>query len=225
MEVGTYENIPGLRTTQSVSKELEDERTELGQDQFMKLMTTQLANQDPMAPMENGEFMGQIAQFGTVDGINNLLNSFDELATNLQSSQALQASNIIGRQVLVNHDQGYLPPQGSLQGAVELDSSSSNVAVNVYDVTGEAIGRVDLGAQPQGLAQFSWDGKNFSGQRVEPGRYRVEVEAEYGSTTEAITPQVVDQVHSLILGGVGQEMQVELENLGTVSFNQVNQIQ
>lgn len=225
MEIGTYENIPGLRTSESVSADLEAERTELGQAQFMELMTTQLSNQDPFEPMDNGEFMGQIAQFGTVDGINNLLGSFDELATNLQSSQALQASNIIGRQVLVNHDQGYLPPQGSLQGAVELDSSSSNVAVNVYDASGEAIGRVDLGAQPQGLAQFAWDGTNFSGQRVPSGRYRIEVEATYGGSTEAITPQVVDQVHSLTLGGAGKEMQVELENLGTVSFSQVNQIQ
>lgn len=225
MEIGTYENIPGLRTSASVSANLEAERTELGQDEFMELMTTQLANQDPLAPMENGEFMGQIAQFGTVDGINNLLGSFNELATNLQSSQALQASNIIGRQVLVNHDQGYLPSQGSLQGAVELDSSSSNVAVNIYDANGEAIGRVDLGAQPQGLAQFAWDGTSFSGQRAPSGRYRIEVEATYGSSTEAITPQVLDMVHSLTLGNAGQEMTVELENLGTVSFSQVNQIQ
>jgi len=224
MEVNAYESL-GLRTTQSVSKDLEAERTELGQAQFMELMTTQLSNQDPFEPMDNGEFMGQIAQFGTVDGINNLLGSFNDLASNLQSSQALQASNIIGRQVLVNHDQGYLPQQGNLLGAVELESSSSNVAVNIYDASGEAIGRVDLGAQPKGLAQFAWDGVNFSGQRVPAGRYQIEVEATFGSSTEALTPQVVDQVRSLTLGGVGKDMQVELQNLGTVSFNQVNQIQ
>lgn len=223
MEVNSYENIPGLR---SIMDSTEDEnRTELGQDEFLQLMTTQLSNQDPFEPMDNGEFMGQIAQFGAVDGINNLLTSFNDLSTNLQSSQALQASNIIGRQVLVNHDQGYLPPTGSLHGAVELESSSSNVAVNVYDASGEVLGRVELGEQPLGLVQFNWDGTTFSGQRAPEGRYRIEVEATYGSATESLTPQVVDQVRSLTLGGVGQEMQVELENLGTVSFNQVNQIQ
>ena len=127
MEINTYENISGLRTTTDPSEE--DSRTELGQDDFLKLMTEQLANQDPFEPMENGEFMGQIAQFGAVDGINNLLTSFNDLAVNLQSSQALQASNIIGRQVLVNHDQGYLPETGTLDGAVELDSSASNTSV------------------------------------------------------------------------------------------------
>ena len=223
MEINSFENIPGIRT--NVDAAAEENRTELGQDEFLELMTTQLSNQDPFEPMDNGEFMGQIAQFGAVDGINNLLTSFNDLSTNLQSSQALQASNIIGRQVLVNHDQGYLPQSGTLQGAVELDSSSSNVAVNVYDSSGEALGRVELGAQPAGLAQFNWDGTTFGGQRAPSGRYRIEVEATYGSSTESITPQVVDFVRSLTLGGVGQEMQVELENLGSVSFNQVNQIQ
>lgn len=224
MEISNYDNIPGLRTILDSSED-QDDRTELGQNEFLKLMTTQLANQDPFAPMENGEFMGQIAQFGTVNGVNELLTSFQDLATNLQSSQALQASNLIGRQVLVEHDQGYLPETGSLLGAVELDSSASDVAVNVYDAIGEVIGRVELGAQPQGLVEFAWDGTTLSGQRAGSGRYRIEVEASYGNTTELLLPQVVDQVHSLTLGGVGQEMIVELKNLGSVGFNQVNQIQ
>jgi len=225
MEVNSYENLPGLRSIFDESAEQKKDNEELGQNEFLQLMTTQLANQDPLAPMENGDFMGQIAQFGTVNGINELLTSFQDLASNLQSSQALQASNLIGRQVLVNIDQGYLPAEGSLSGAVELDSSSSSVAVNVMDDSGELIARVDLGAQQQGIVPFSWDGTMIDGQRAPNGRYRIEIEAVYGSTTESLTPQIVDQVRSLTLGGAGREMLVELDNLGTISFNQVNQIQ
>lgn len=225
MEVNSYENLPGLRSIFDESAEKKKDNETLGQNEFLQLMTTQLANQDPLAPMENGEFMGQIAQFGTVNGVNELLTSFQDLSTNLQSSQALQASNIIGRQVLVNHNQGYLPESGSLLGAVELESSSSAVTLNVYDESGELLANVELGAQQSGVVPFSWDGTMIDGQRASNGRYRIEVEAVYGDTTESITPQVVDQVRSLTLGGVGREMLVELENLGTVSFNQVNQIQ
>lgn len=224
MEISNFENIPGLRTALESSNESKDP-SKLGQNEFLKLMTTQLSNQDPFQPMENGEFMGQIAQFGTVNGVNELLTSFQDLASNLQSSQALQASNLIGRQVLVNHNQGYLPAEGNMLGAVELASSSDDVAVNVFDASGELLGREELGAQPAGLLQFNWDGTTLSGQRAPSGRYRIEVEANYGGNTEALTPQVVDQVRSLTLGGAGQQMQVELQNLGTVSFNQVNQIQ
>ncbi len=224
MEINNFENIPGLRSIVEAKDERED-TTELGQNEFLKLMTTQLANQDPLQPMDNGDFMGQIAQFGTVNGITDLLASFNDLSANLQSSQALQASNLIGRQVLVNLDQGYLPQDGSLVGAAELSSSSSDVAVNIFDNSGEVIARVELGAQPAGLTQFQWDGTTFGGQKAPVGRYRIEVEATYGDSTESITPQVIDNVRSLTLGGPGQEMQVELENLGSVSFNQVNQIQ
>jgi len=224
MEINSFENIPGLRSIVDAQDESKD-RTELGQNEFLKLMTTQLGNQDPLKPMENGDFMGQIAQFGTVNGINGLLASFKDLAANLQSSQALQASSLIGRQVLVNLDQGFLPQEGSLVGAAQLNSSSSDVAVNVFDNSGEVIARVELGAQPAGLTQFAWDGTTIGGQKAPPGRYRIEVEASFGDITESITPQVIDNVRSLTLGGLGQEMQVELENLGSVSFNQVNQIQ
>ncbi|MCW9046969.1 MAG: flagellar hook assembly protein FlgD [Gammaproteobacteria bacterium] len=223
MEINDIGSIPGIRTYADPIEE--ESNTELGQEDFLKLMTEQLANQDPLEPQDNNEFMSQIAQFGAVEGINGLLDSFNDLATNLQSSQALEASNIIGRQVLVEHDQGYLPTTGTLDGAVELDSSSSNVAVNVYDSNGELFGRVDLGPQPAGLVQFNWDGTTFSGQRAPAGRYRIDVEATFGNTTESLTPQVADQVQSLTLGGVGQEMLVELENLGMVGFSQVNQIQ
>jgi len=225
MEVNSFENLPGLRSIFDESAVQKKDNEKLGQNEFLQLMTTQLSNQDPLAPMDNGEFMGQIAQFGTVNGVSDLLTEFQDLSANLQSSQALQASNIIGRQVLVNHDQGYLPEGGSLLGAVELESSSSDIAVNVFDASGELLGRVDLGAQQAGVVPFSWDGTMIDGQRASSGRYRIEVEATYGNTTESLTPQVVDQVRSLTLGGADREMLVELENLGTVSFNQVNQIQ
>ncbi len=224
MEINEYQNIPGLKSIVE-NTDTESGRTELGQNEFLKLMTTQLSNQDPMKPMDNGEFMGQIAQFGAVEGIGKLVTSFEDLSMDLKSSQALQASSLIGRQVLVNLDQGYLPVESPLTGAVELDSSSSDVAVNIFDANGEVLGRVELGAQPAGLVQFSWDGTTFSGQRAPTGRYRIEVEATFGSTTESLTPQVVDQVRSLTLAGPGQQMQVELENLGNVGFDQVNQIQ
>ena len=222
MEVNAYQNIPGLTSTQS-STDKKDPNS-LGQDEFLELMTTQLSNQDPFEPMDNGEFLGQIAQFGTVNGINDLLVSFEDLATNLQSSQALQASNLIGRQVLVNSDQAFLNNTGGFSGATELSTSANDVAVNIYDATDSLVGRVELGAQQSGLVQFNWDGTTLSGQRAPSGRYRVEVEATRAGETEIVSPMVNANVVSLTLGGVGREMQVELENLGQVGFSQVNQI-
>jgi flagellar basal-body rod modification protein FlgD len=222
MELTDYNNIPGLRT---VLESTEDsERTELGQDEFLQLMTTQLSNQDPFEPMDNGEFLAQIAQFGTVNGVNELNDSFNNFATGLQSSQALQAATLVGREVLVNHNEAYLSATQGMSGGAELSSAASDVVVNVYDTVGQVIGRVDLGAQPSGLVQYNWDGVMLDGQRALPGRYRVEVEATRGGNTESLSPLISANVVSLTLGAVGQEMSVELENLGPVAFSQVNQI-
>lgn len=222
MELTDYQSVSGLRTV--LDNDANHERTELGQDEFLKLMTTQLGNQDPFEPMDNGEFLAQIAQFGTVNGVNELNESFTDFSSSLQSSQALQASTLVGHEVLVSHDENYLPATGSMNGGVQLNNSATDVAVNVLDSAGQTIGRVDLGAQQSGLVQFAWDGVTLDGQRALPGRYIVEVEATRAGQTEALVPLVSANVVSLTLGGVGQEMRVELENLGTVDFSQVNQI-
>jgi len=83
---------------------------------------------------------------------------------------------------------------------------------------------VDLGRQSSGQVQFGWDGTTLDGLKAPPGRYRISVEASNGGSTDSLAPQVLAQVVSLTLGGPGQEMQVELANLGQVDFSQVNQI-
>jgi flagellar basal-body rod modification protein FlgD len=219
----SYANI-GLTTAQEVANTKSKEGSELGQDAFLKLMTTQLSNQDPFEPMDNGDFLAQMAQFGTVNGVNELVTSFADLTSSLQSAQAVQASSLIGRNVLVEHDQAYLSADRDLAGAVELDSSADGVRLNIYDASDSLIGTADLGAQPKGLLQFNWDGTTLAGQRASSGRYRIEVEASYDGKTEALSTMVSANVSSLTLGGVGKEMQVELEHLGQVKFGQVLQI-
>ncbi|MCW8908990.1 MAG: flagellar hook assembly protein FlgD [Gammaproteobacteria bacterium] len=223
MEVDST-NALGLRSYRDAAADAVNDKSSLGQDAFLKLMTTQLSNQDPFEPMDNGDFLAQMAQFGTVNGVNELLTSFQSMAASLQSSQALEASNLIGRNVLIQHDEAYLEPGGSIDSAVELNSSAENVVVNIYDANDSLVNRVDLGAQSKGLLQFNWDGTTLNDQRASAGTYRIEVEASRHGEAESITPLVSAHVTSLTLGGVGKEMQVELEHLGQIGFSQVVKI-
>ena len=88
----------GLRTTEALKAT--EKKDDLGLDTFLELMTTQLKNQDPMKPMENGQFLGQIAQFASVTGLQQLNDSFSDLTSSLSSSQALQAGNLVGKTVM-----------------------------------------------------------------------------------------------------------------------------
>ncbi len=98
----------------------------LGQDAFLELMLTQIKHQDPLSPMESGDFLSQIAQFGTVNGITELNKSFAALTSSLQSSQALQASTMVGNTVLVPGNISELVTGGQITGAIELNNSTTS---------------------------------------------------------------------------------------------------
>ncbi len=223
MDINQFQEI-GLRTTAQQAAEDNKARGELGQDEFLQLMTTQLSNQDPLKPMDNGDFLAQIAQFGTVSGVKDLNASFSSFASNLQSSQALQASTLIGRDVLIENNEAVLTTEGGMNAAVELSNAAEEVSLNIYSASNELIGQVNLGAQRAGLAQFNWDGQTLNGTTAAAGTYRVEVEVKRRGEIEALTPLVAARVNSLTLGAVGKEMRVELEQLGQVDFSRVLQI-
>ncbi len=102
------------------STETNKDRNKLGQAEFLELMVAQLKNQDPFKPLENGDFIAQMAQFSAVSGMDKLQSSFDTLAGSLQSNQALQASTLVGRSVLVPASQAPLSPQGNIRGVLDL---------------------------------------------------------------------------------------------------------
>ncbi len=90
-------------------------RDSLGQEDFLTLMISQFRNQDPFEPMDNGEFLGQLAQFSTVNGISSLNAAFAGLAGSMQDNQALQAAGLVGHSVLAVTDIAYLDDEQSLK--------------------------------------------------------------------------------------------------------------
>jgi flagellar basal-body rod modification protein FlgD len=194
----------------------------LGQDQFLQLMVAQLKNQDPMQPMQNGEFLSQMAQFGTVKGVQELQTSFSQLAGSLQSNQALMASSLVGRSVLVPGQVGSLVPGSGLAGAVNVPSSS-NVVVGIYDTTGQMVRHLDYGTQPAGQMNFVWDGVTDSGATAPAGNYQLRAVATAGAQSTAADTLVRARVDSVSLGG-SNGMQLNLAGLGTASLSDVKQI-
>ena len=158
---------------------------DLGQAEFLELMTTQLKFQDPLKPMENGDFLAQMAQFGTVSGINDLNSNFNTLASSFQSNQALQASTLVGRKVLVPAESGYLGDGSNLRGSVELDQPASKLFVTVKNNAGQIVNRQDLGLQQSGMINFEWNGLDSNGSRLPAGEYRIEAEVHRGTDISA----------------------------------------
>ncbi len=194
---------------------------ELGRNEFLNLLVAQLNNQNPLEPQGNGEFIAQLAQFSQVEGIENLNTSMEALLTGYQSSQALQASSLVGRKVIVPTDKAVVDTSESFKASLVLPVSSSNVYVNVYDSAGAVVTRVNLGEQKAGNVSFIWDGKDSSGNLMPPGTYKFEAQATYEGEAKpkglyTLLPANVD---SVVLGG--SELMLNLAGLGCVPLSQV----
>ena len=196
----------------------------LGQDDFLELMLTQIKHQDPLNPMESGDFLSQMAQFGTVNGITELNNSFATLSSSLQSSQALQASTMVGNTVLVPGNTSELVSGGQISGAVDLSSSTANLVLNISDATGQSVRKIDLGTHTGGLTKFTWDGLDDGGNPVPAGDYTIESAALVGGEAIAQPVLVNAKVNSVTLSNTGGEPLLNLNGLGTVSISQVREI-
>ena len=97
----TTNSVNGYNTSSSSYNQIDSPiKKKLGQQDFLRLMVAQIQNQDPMQPQMNGEFLSQLAQFSTNDGVAKMQESLQQMATSLQSNQALQASALVGRKVL-----------------------------------------------------------------------------------------------------------------------------
>jgi flagellar basal-body rod modification protein FlgD len=198
------------------------DKKEMGQEDFLHLMVTQLKNQDPFKPLESGEYLGQLAQFGTVQGLAGLQTSFDSLAGSLVSNQALQASALVGRTALVEAPSIGKRAGEPVGGAIELPAATGAAAVVVRDATGQPVRTLSLGAQPAGLASFTWDGFTDGGEPAPAGRYSFAAAYRNGADMVAADTFLSAPIDSVVLGADG--FSVELRGIGEVPFNAVREI-
>ncbi|MFI3123098.1 MAG: flagellar hook assembly protein FlgD [Methylococcales bacterium] len=211
--------------TAAASAAAAKKKTSLGQDQFLKLMTTQMTHQDPNNPMQNGEFLSQMAQFGTVSGIQDLQKSFASFASSINSDQALQAASLVGRDVTVTSNQGVLTSGGDISGTVNLKSSTPNLQVTVVNAsTGELVKTLELGNQSAGSIPFSWDGTNTAGTLSSPGTYKIAASAPVDGKNTAFTTDINSRVGSVVMANSTSGMKVNLADGSSVDFAQVKQI-
>lgn len=195
-----------------------------GESDFLKLLVAQLNNQNPLSPQENGEFLSQLAQFSTVEGVEKLNLTMENFSSSMLSSQALQATALVGRSVLIPSDVGRLESGAPLTGAIELPASTANLTLNIFNESGELVRQLPLGAQSAGNVRFSWDGFDNEGVAAPSGYYRVTADAYLGDDAEQVEARVNANVDSVTMGQSGGVI-LNLEGaLGTVALSDVLQI-
>ena len=197
---------------------------ELSQEDFFSLMTTQLAQQDPFKPLDNTEFVAQMAQFSSLESLKSMQTSFSDLASAMTSNQALQASALVGRTVLVPSNIASFDGAKDVQGMVALSENTENVVVRISDESGQLIKEIELGDLEQGPNDYTWDGTNDDGSAVIPGFYQISVTGSVFGKETNLPTGVYARVDSVNLGGAQGGVYLNLDGLGSVSLTDVSQI-
>ncbi|MBI6632202.1 flagellar hook assembly protein FlgD [Pseudomonas paralactis] len=198
----------------------------LGKDAFLQLLVTQLKNQNPLSPQDNGAFVAQLAQFSSLEGINTLNDSVNNISSNFSSSQALQASSLVGRAIIIQTDKAMVDTSKSMNGSVEVPSAVGNVSIKITDKDGNVVRTVDMGAQSAGSQSFIWDGKNDKGEVAPAGTYTFNASTKNDKgDAVALATSLPATVTSVTLSKTGGEMLLNLAGgMGSVKLSQIQTI-
>ena len=194
----------------------------LGQDQFLTLMLAQLKNQDPMKPLEPSAFLGQLAQFSTVTGIQKMEQSLSALSSSLGGSTVLEGATMVGRDVLAATNTARLGATDGVAGAVGSPEGAINIQVSVRDASGALVRRFDV-APGNGIVDFSWDGQTDLGERAAPGTYRMDAIANVGGRGESLEMLIRNRVNSVSIDSQGRGLSLNTAS-GSVALGDVRRV-
>jgi flagellar basal-body rod modification protein FlgD len=190
---------------------------------FLTLMTAQLQNQDPLNPTDSNEFLSQLSELSTVEGISELNTSMGTLSNSMLSSQALTSASLVGQNVLTQASAASYTSGQALSGAVQVPTGSTGVTLTVSNAAGAVVDQLSVPATA-GLQSFTWNGNMSNGQPAPSGTYAVAANAVVGGKSETATTFISGTVSSVSLGATGQSPTLNTSQLGPVALSSVQQI-
>jgi len=217
MAIDPYAMINGAHNTAQAQP-----NQQLGQNEFLKLMLAQMQNQDPFKPQDPTAFISQLAQFSTVTGIQNMQGSVEGLADSLRSTQVLNGTSLVGREILAPGTEVSIEAGGKAKGSVDIPKGSASVDILVKDDSGALVRRFTL-KPDAGLQEFEWDGNDGSGNPVAGGKYKIEVIAGIAGQNISLDPLLNSRVASVTIDPKNGSLTLNT-NTGAVPITDVRRV-
>ena len=173
----------------------------LGQEQFLTLLVAQLKNQDPLNPSDPTEFTAQLAQYSQLEQLFNLNDSMDQLAAAQNNSERLSALSLIGQDVIVE-DSAFSLGTDPVQIGYKIDGIVANASLTIHNSTGKTVATLTANDLAQGNHFLTWNGKDSSGNALDPGTYSIAIKANNSAGESAsVAPLVRAEVTGIDLSG------------------------
>lgn len=216
--------LDGMRWQKEEAKVAEQNKGMLTQEDFFALLTQELSHQDPTKPVENNEMISQMTAFSTTDGVAELNDQFTQFATSMSSSQALQASSLVGRSVLVDDNTFGMTEGEHVKGKLVSDLPASNVNIYVENTAGEIVQTVPVGDVPAGDFTFTWDGQTANGEPAAAGAYRFRIAGLVGGQASELQAMSYRKVDSVTLAGAGGNILLNLNGGSSMALADVVEV-
>jgi flagellar basal-body rod modification protein FlgD len=182
-------------------------------DRFLKLLVTQMQNQDPLNPMDNAQMTSQMAQINTVTGVEQLNTTVQALNTQFLQMQALQGASLVGHEVTLQGNRLSLA-DGQGEGGYELAGKATSVKLEVLNAAGRVLDTVQLGAQDAGRHEFNWPTDVAAGTEL-----RFRITATSGTNAMTSTLLMRDKVESVTTKNGG--LVIQTQNSGDVAYSDI----
>lgn len=220
-DIGLTTSTASTATSATTSKE---KSSTLTQEDFLSLLTTQLAYQDPTKPVDNAQMVSQMAQISTVDGITSLNSSVSNLSTVVTSSQALMASSLVGQKVLLPTSTGYITDGTGMSGVVATGEGASDLTISIKNSSGAVVYQTNISGEQAGNVPFNWDGKDSKGNSLPEGKYTVSATGLVDGKSQALSGLVYGKVNSVTLGSSSTTTALNINGLGSVKLSNILEV-
>jgi len=212
-----------LGTDTSTSTTSSSGTSSLGQDAFLQLLVTQLEYQDPLDPMDDHDFVAELAQFSSLEQLTEINTGIDSLISVGEQQEMIGAVNFIGKTVEATGTALSLSSGTATAVTFTLPDDAATCIVNVLDSSGDIVRTVDMGATAAGDVEFTWDGKDYDGNTCDDGLYQIAVTAtDADGNTETVTSTMtgtvsgIEQVDGSYYLNIGDDRYVEFTDIVNV---------
>jgi len=207
--------------TTGTTQRFESQTPVLGKDDFLHLLITQLQNQDPLNPTDHTEFTAQLAQFSSLEQLNNVNANLEQLQNFQASANNSQAVSLLGKEITTYGNYLHLTDGAPLGCDFNLSRDAADVVVTIYDSTGGFVKTFESQNLVAGQHTLMWDGTDKEGNQAADGGYTFEILAADANgeditartfftgtvdrvTFENNTPFLISEDHKIALGDVIQ---------------------
>jgi len=189
----------------------------------LALMVAQLENQDPTKPMDNNEFLSQMAQFSMVNGIESLNGSFSSVSESILGAQGLQAATLLDRQAIVETDSAGFDGVAPIQGLIDQPEPMSQLELQIRDAQGALVRSVSIDPSNAQEVSFEWDGRDQNGKSVAAGNYFFAAAGAANGQVQSLSVAMANRIESVSLDQGTQKVTLNLANGRTASLDEVRE--